>query len=636
MTCLRLPRWGSLALLISTTLLACSSSVIPDAGDATNVDSLSDSPSHPPGDVLTSPDASDAGPSCDGSSPLSCGPQCTPCSAPTHATPACSMGTCTFTCDAGYERVGAECLPEPPALLSPLSSWTINHRNPEFRTSTHSEYREYINEICDTRACAPPLIARWTHSGTPSPSPVAIPPGRLFYWRSTGVLRDGRMRTSPAVPFKTTTRATRGYDTVFFDFDGDGFADVLSAHGRGTFAFQSNAQVTFGAASLLVRPDLPLPRIQVPARPLDINVQSLQLIGDFDGDGYSDAAVIIQQLQLHFGGARVRTEPRVATINRDVNIQAFPDDRVSRSVVPVGDINGDGLSDFVLTEYNGVEGKQELSVFLGNREGALRPSYHTVGVGARTVVRGPDCTADGRGFRYMYAINRPSPNSTVAVAGSVSFSEWAITAVGAESFIDFPFPSIEDVGDIDGDGRNEAVVHSVRYNDSRALLLSMPTCGRLEATPINLVPNTHAVARTTDLDGDGTHELIFARVATPDAPELLVAFRGGPAFAMQRLAAFSRDPAQLYAVPDTGPHSFAGRTLGTPGDMDGDGFDDLVVGDLGEGRPQFIVLRGRADLSRWPGEPISLRLSTAPMEENYGFIASRSPRSVRRWLFARR
>lgn len=506
------------------------------------------------------------------------------------------MGACGVRCNDGFAREGAECVPLAPALLSPLSSWTTNESNPEFRTSTSDAFVEYRNEVCRDRACTQ-RIAQWTATTGASRCPSPITPGIIAYWRSTGVMRDGRTKASAVVPFRTTRRATRGYDTPFFDFDGDGLSDAL-ANQRYPQA-RSGPFVLFGAVTT------PRDTVRLPAIPLPppreswmLRVDAAQTIGDFDGDGFSDAVTVVGHPQLHFGGAD-RNRAAVTTGDFLLNIDPWPQhDGVARSIAPLGDINDDGRSDFVTVSWNGGDRAMEYDLFFGRSDRRVVRVLTTRGINALQIVPGPNCSRPGFRERILYAVGTLTVDSTTRFAAALRVNRYAVSPVFGDAVVPFAEAAIEDVGDIDGDGRNEAVVRSMSHANQFMLLSMDADCNRLQVRAVNSTTDVAAVGRTTDIDGDGTHELIVARRATQSSLEFLSVFRGGPNVLMERIGTWSFPPTYNYRPDFENTYNFAAYTFGSNGDMNGDGLDDFIVGSPAQSPPALYFVG--SDLSRWP------------------------------------
>ncbi len=156
---------------------------------------------------------------------------------------------------------------------------------------------------------------------------------------------------------------------------------------------------------------------------------------------------------------------------------------------------------------------------------------------------------------------------------------------------------VSPAGDVDGDGYADVLVVDGRYRltcrrgGSVPLVDSLPVTSRLGPTPV-LVGGDREVVGGVDINGDG-----FGDAVIPASGEIRV------------LLGSSSRLEETVAVPmrnDSAPHVIAA------GDLDGDGFGDLVSNtlDVASGLPWLYVVHGGADpgayrASRWtPSESI--------------------------------
>ncbi|MBL8683645.1 MAG: hypothetical protein JNK05_31025 [Myxococcales bacterium] len=540
-----------------------------------------------------------------------CGARCARCADPPNGAALCNAGSCDFRCNVGYVRQRDACVPSPPALISPLSSWTINEANPEFRISTHRDFVRYDVELCRDRTCAQ-SIARWTTNGAPSRPSAAPPPNTQLYWRATGVTADGHRSASNTAPFRTTRRSARGTDSVIFDFDGDGFADTATI-GSLRHSLSSDIErpaVLFGSATLSSVAQRSL-ALDVAPGASQATVGALQFIGDFDGDGRSDVVAVGTHVQVFFGAAR--TERRTSFEDDyapNLGSHPIPYKQNLHAVAALGDVNDDGLSDFAVAEWFPPDRTQAIRVYLGNRDGRVRAAYVHQGSEAHQLVRA-DCPGSTAPGRAIVTLSR-NPLETRFVVRAFRVTATSIERLPGEAMVPFSLAALEQLGDIDGDGGSEAVVRSIAPTNTAMIVR---VCGaQLSTQTITLPSNVIAFARTTDLDGDGTQELIVAREAHPEDNEFIVAFRGGANVLTSRIGSF-----RLTMPMPLGSRDFftqwIDRGFGSPGDMNGDGLDDFATGTIILRYPASvapILFFTGGDLDTWPRAPTEL-LGTTPL-----------------------
>jgi hypothetical protein len=310
------------------------------------------------------------------------------------------------------------------------------------------------------------------------------------------------------------------------DVNGDGFADVLvgdSAYerpGRNPDLDEGRVQVYHGSPTGLgARPDW-----EVAPRHAYLYGLNPRSAGDVNGDGYSDIIVFgpVGGTQVYLGGpSGLASTP------------AWEPDLLTSSIDGAGDVNGDGYDDVIVGEQYWGGGSGWLGAYVG------RASLY---LGSPT---GPATQAvweafgQDRGFQTAW-------NFGEVVAG---------------------------VGDLNGDGYSDiAVASPAAHSGSGRVDLFLggphgpdpdPTWSILGADGQNFGRN---VSSAGDLNGDGFGDLAIRGPEQGEAATAQV-FQGGP------------DGLTLVWRRDG--HSIASwaTTLTTAGDVNGDGYADLLLGD---------------------------------------------------------
>jgi hypothetical protein len=461
---------------------------------------------------------------------MTCGTSCTPCTAPANATPTCDGMACGFRCNTGYTAVGTACVAIPaPRPLAPLSGAIVTSRRPTLRWALAGMMPDVRVEICRDRACGV-VVASIDVTGT-SAAPTTDLPAGVLYWRLRSRV-DGMLGAgvSPTWQFYVGTRTAgdTSYGSVL-DLNGDGFTDVVvgayntnAAAGR-AFVYYGWAEGTPATASANLAPMDGL------GGSFGFTVASA---GDVNGDGFVDLAVAAPsamsetgRVYIYFGGEfGVPATPSV-TLTGVGGTQGF----FGRAITSAGDVNDDGYGDLLI--------------------GAP-------GVGGNA----------GRAYVYLGS-----------AAGPMAMPADTLNGPGAAGSI-FGV-SVASVGDADGNGRPELVVGATGVNsgEGRAYVYAVTSAG-VPATPtVTLNGATGAdtffgrsVAAAGDVNGDGRPDLL---VGAPDAV-------GGDGRVFLYLSTASGIPPTTTVTRDgpSGSGGSFGYAIAGAGDVNGDGFADVVVG----------------------------------------------------------
>jgi hypothetical protein len=338
-----------------------------------------------------------------------------------------------------------------------------------------------------------------------------------------------------------------------FDVNGDGFADVLIG-APGVNDDTGAVYVYFGGAGgLSTMPNETMPSPGGPGGDFGGSVASA---GDVNGDGFPDVLVgtagnAVSVAYLYLGGVD--------------GLMATPTTLVvpagggccGFSVASAGDVNGDGYSD----------------VIVGG------PNLHG--------------SAAGTAFLFLGSAEGLGATPAAGIGGDAPSSEFGYSVASA--------------GDVNGDGFGDIVVSAFAgVVGPYELSLYLGGANGLAASPLTLGPPPGAqgqfgasVAGAGDVNGDG-----FADVLVGAPSGAAYVYLGG---------SMGLVPTPFLLTDQTGLRF--GYSVASAGDVNGDGFGDVVVGAPGGDGEAYLYLGGPTGISTAP----NLSISSAGPNDEFGF-----------------
>ena len=333
--------------------------------------------------------------------------------------------------------------------------------------------------------------------------------------------------------------------------------------------------------------------------------ESVACAGDVNGDGYSDVIVSAPRYdnpQLNEGRAYVYngSPSGVSTLAAWSQESNQINARMGASVATAGDVNGDGYADVIVgvANYdNGENGEGRAYVYHGSSAGigtsaAWSAEGNLIAAGfGHSVATAGDVNGDGYSDVIIganwYSNGEDSEGRAFVYHGSASGlgTTQAWTAEGNQ--LDARFgESVATAGDVNGDGFSDVIVGSPQYdnptsNEGRAWVYHGSASGLLATAAWTAESNQlgamfgNSVGTAGDVNRDGYSDVIVgsALLDNPQTDEGRAYVYHGSAAGLSFSAAWTGEGNQDL--------SYYGQYVATAGDVNGDGYADVIVSAYG-------------------------------------------------------
>ena len=369
------------------------------------------------------------------------------------------------------------------------------------------------------------------------------------------------------------------------DVNGDGYADVVvGANAYG--GYTGRAYVYLGGASGLATTAATTLTGETGA--FSSFGGSVATAGDVNGDGYADLVVGARsaaggngRAYVYLGGATGLATTAATTLTGETTTSVFGD-----SVATAGDVNGDGYADVVVGARGDSVNTGRVYVYLGGASGLATTAATTLtGEAAWNFFGMPVATAgdvNGDGYADLvvgaYGYGGGSGRAYVYLGGASGLATTAATTLtGAAS--DQLGCSVATAGDVNGDGYADVVVGASYYSagTGRAYVHLGGASGLATTAATTLTGATngnyfgYSVATAGDVNGDGFADVVVGAYGYSTNTGRAYVYLGG---------AGGLATSATLLTGETTANSF-GASVATAGDVNGDGYADVVVGASG-------------------------------------------------------
>ncbi|MBK8552539.1 MAG: FG-GAP repeat protein [Ignavibacteria bacterium] len=372
------------------------------------------------------------------------------------------------------------------------------------------------------------------------------------------------------------------------DVNGDGYSDVIA----GAFGYNSStgrSYIYFGGASMNNTADVTMTG---EASGIQFG-QSVSNAGDVNGDGYSDViaganvfSTFTGKTYIFFGGLSMDNIPDAAITGEAAGNQ------FGYSVSAAGDVNGDGYSDVIAGAWGYGTNTGRAYLYDYFMKGIIIPEIAITGEAVNnylghSVSSAGDVNGDGYSDVIVGANGYSSFTGRVYIyfGGEILNNVPDVTLTGEAAGIYFGY-SVSGAGDVNGDGFSDVIVGADVYNSNtgRAYLYYGGASMNNVADGVMTGESANSyfgisVSTAGDVNGDGYSDWIVGAKGYSSSTGRAYLYYG---------SAFMNNVADVIMTGVTTINQF-GISVSTAGDVNGDGYSDVIVGANG-----YNINTGRA------------------------------------------
>ncbi len=391
------------------------------------------------------------------------------------------------------------------------------------------------------------------------------------------------------------------------DVNGDGYSDVIVGAANNNNSSTGKSYIYFGGPNIDNIADVTM----IGEATSDGFGNSVSTAGDVNGDGYSDIIVGANTINgftgksyIFFGGSSISGNINASSADVTMTGEAT-NNYFGVSVSSAGDVNGDGYSDVIV----GTNLKNSSYIFFGSSTigGNINASSANVTMTGEatnnfggSVSNAGDVNGDGYSDVIVGAYLNDAGGSDAgksyiffggsSMTGNIAASNADVTMTG-EASGDWFGLSVSAAGDVNGDGFSDVIVGTYRKDSftgkSYIYFGGSSISGNINAssadvTMIGEATNNYfgrSVSSAGDVNGDGYSDVIVGASRNDFLTGKSYIYFGGSSMNSFADVTMTGEPGSGYF----------GRTVSSAGDVNGDGYSDIVVGAYGKRKSYLYI-----------------------------------------------
>ena len=406
------------------------------------------------------------------------------------------------------------------------------------------------------------------------------------------------------------------------DVNGDGFDDVIIGDPNGNGGAGTNsgrAYIYYGSTVINSTADVILTGGAVN----NYFGNSVSNAGDINADGYDDVIVgaygynsFTGRAYIYYGGASMNN---VADV---IMTGVFTNNEFGKSVSGAGDVNNDGFSDVIVGAYAASVYTGKAYIYYGgssmnNTSDVIMTGENSNDNFGYSVSGAGDVNGDGYHDVICGAYGFNGTGKTYIYFGGSSMNNVADLSMFGGAITDYFGASVSNAGDVNDDGYSDVIIGSYGYNSTtgRAYIyyggISMDAFA--DVTMTGEASNNlfgFSVSEAGDVNGDGFADVYVGAYGFSSSKGRAYLYYGGDVM---------NSAADIFMTGEESLNYF-GYSVSGGCDMNGDGFADMISGAFG-----YNSSTGRAYVytNTMTGEDIpDISLNGDPSGSKFGYSVS--------------